>query len=170
VGRQTAFGQAVYEVRGLLSNTINALQQIRDQPLTLNSEYLQRQIGRMMSSVTDDPELAIGTAKEFVEAVSKTTLRERGVQLTGNEDLPRLVRMTLENIEAFSRDTRMNEITKKTTGALTTLGQCIGELRNLHGTGHGRDATVATIESRYAILAVNSAATIALFIFQSYEK
>jgi hypothetical protein len=53
---------------------------------------------------------------------------------------------------------------------MNSLASCIAELRNLHGTGHGKDVRIVTVEPRYAALTVNAAATLGLFLYQSYEK
>lgn len=41
-------------------------------------EYVSRQVTRMEAAITADPDLAIGTAKEFMETVCRTILAERG--------------------------------------------------------------------------------------------
>ncbi|MDG6923878.1 MAG: abortive infection family protein [Nitrososphaerota archaeon] len=50
------------------------------------------------------------------------------------------------------------------------LAESAGELRNLRGTGHGKDARTPKPEPIYATLAVNAAATISLFLVQIYER
>ena len=63
-----------------------------------------------------------------------------------------------------------HNIVSKTLGVLTTLAQCIDELRNLYGTGHGKDVSTVSLEPRNAALGVNVATTLALLLYQSYEK
>ena len=173
VEKQSKFGNIRYEPTGILPHTIDALNQLKDLADKISSKHLQTEIARMLSSVDDDPELAIGTAKEFVEAISKTILTEKGVQLTGHEDLPKLVRLAMNEAKPMSGidvDSETQGVVKKTLGSLSTLVQCVAELRNLHGTGHGREASKKRIDPRFASLAANSAATLALFLYQSYEK
>ena len=63
------------------------------------SDHVAAQITRMEASIAADPSLAIGSAKEIVESICKGILRERGMRLTGCEDLPKLVRKTRETLD-----------------------------------------------------------------------
>lgn len=170
---ESVFGNVRYDASGIVPSTIDALSQLKDLADTLDSGYLQRQIVRMLSAVKDDPELAIGTAKEFVESICKTILNKRGVQLNGKENIPKLVSMTRDEIKPANEliiDRKTERSVKKTLGSLANTVQGIAELRNIHGTGHGKDATKIEIDPMYASLAVNAAATIALFFIQTHEK
>ncbi len=173
VAKKTRFGNIRYEPIGILTNTLDALEQIKDIAEDLNSEYLLREIVRMTTAVDRDPELAIGTAKEFVETICKMILSKRNKPLKGNENLPKLVYLTIcetKPIAESQSDMRINKLIRKTLGVLTTLTHCIAELRNLYGTGHGKDVSTVSLEPRHAALAVNAATTLAIFLYQSYEK
>jgi hypothetical protein len=173
VEKTTEFGNKRYEPRGVLQNTLSALEQVKDIAEKLNSEYLQKEIVRMDNAIEKDPELAIGTAKEFVETVCKTILNERKKTFKADEDLPKLVYMTIEEVRpicASESGKKTDELIRKMLGNMLSLTQYIAELRNLHGTGHGKDMHVVTIEPRHASLAVNAATTLVLFLYQSYEK
>jgi hypothetical protein len=169
----TEFGNVRYEPTGILTKTIGALAQVKDIAEKLNSEHLQKEIVRMDNAIEKDPELAIGTAKEFVETVCKTILNERRKTFKADEDLPKLVYMTIEEVKpicASESGKKTDELIRKMLGNMFSLTQYIAELRNLHGTGHGKDMHVVTIEPRHASLAVNAATTLVLFLYQSYEK
>jgi len=174
VEKNTRFGNIRYEPIGVLPNTINALEEVRDIAQQINSQHLQREIVRMITALQrGDSELAIGTAKEFVETICKTILNERKKPLKGDETLPKLVYLTIEEVKPVSAvqlDRETNELVRKTLGALSTLTQCIAELRNMYGTGHGKYPGTLSLEPLYAELAVNAATTLALFLYQSYEN
>jgi len=173
VAKKTRFGNIRYEPTGILLNTLGALEQIKDIAENLNSQYLQREIVRMTTAVDRDSELAIGTAKEFVETICKMILSKRNKPLKGNEDLPKLVKLTIDETKPMAEtrsDMKINKLIHKTLGVLMTLTHCIAELRNLYGTGHGREVSTVSLEPRHAALAVNAATTLALFLYQSYEK
>jgi hypothetical protein len=53
----------------------------------------------MESSITSDPDLAIGTAKELVETVAKTILDELGIGYAKSDDLPTLVKATRKALQ-----------------------------------------------------------------------
>ena len=68
----------------------------------LSSEHIQKEIVRMTNVVERDPELAIGTAKEFVESICKTILNERRKTFEADEDLPKLVLVVLDDLKPTS--------------------------------------------------------------------
>jgi hypothetical protein len=173
VEKITSFGNKRYEPTGILSNTLGTLEQVRDIAEKLNSEYLQKEIVRMTNAIDRDPELAIGTAKEFVETICKTILTQRKKSFKKDEDLPKLVFMTINEVRASTAsgsDKKVDAIMQRILGNLNDLARCLAELRNLHGTGHGKDIHTVTLEPRHAALAVNAATTIVLFLYQSDEK
>ena len=169
----TKFGKIRYEPVGIVPTTIEALEQMNDVAQAISSDYIQREIVRMNSAIERDPALAIGTAKEFIETVCKTILTDRKRPFRDDEDLPKLVYLALQEVssaEGSSRPDGAFPIARKMVGALATITQCTAELRNEFGTGHGKDAHASTPDPRHAALAVNSAATIVLFLFQSLQQ
>jgi len=172
VQKLTEFGKVRYEPTGILPKAIAALAQVKDIAEKLNSEHLQKEIVRMDNAIEKDPELAIGTAKEFVETICKTILTERQKSFKPDEDLPKLVFMTLDETSPVNAtgDMKADKLIRRIIGDMNDLGKCLAELRNLHGTGHGKAISVITLEPMHAALAVNAATAIGLFLFQSHEK
>ena len=58
----------------------------------------------MQGSIDSDPELAIGTAKEFVETVCRTVLEEKQIAFDEKLDFPKLVRLTLKQLSLTAED------------------------------------------------------------------
>jgi len=144
------------------------------QTLDLGS-YISTQIARMDAAVSDDPELAIGTAKELVETCCRTILEERGKKMPENSkitvtDLVKATRealqLTPDNIpgEAKAADT-----IKRLLSNLATVAQGIAELRNPYGTGHGKSAGSKGLQPRHAKLAVGAATTLAVFLVETHQ-
>ena len=52
--------------------------------------------------------------------------------------------------------------------SLNQVSQGIAELRNLYGTGHGRDGRFISIQPRHAKLAVGAAATLGAFLMETH--
>ena len=69
-----------------------------------DATYVTQQITRMEASVVNDPDLAIGTAKELVETCCKTILHERKVGIPKNADLPQLVKLTSKELQLTPED------------------------------------------------------------------
>lgn len=108
----------------------------------LSSTYLAQQITRLQTAVHTDPELAIGTAKEFLESIAKTALQCKGQAWGSGDSFPSLVKKALSVLAVVP-----GGITRKsdTERAIRVLGANLGsavdklaELRNWHGTGHGK--------------------------------
>jgi hypothetical protein len=59
---------------------------------------------------------------------------------------------------------------KRLLGNLGQVSQGIAELRNLYGTGHGKDGTFRGLGPRHARLAVGAATTLATFLFETHES
>ncbi len=135
---------------------------------------LHRQIDRMQNAVDNDPALAIGTAKELIETTCKTILSQRGVPLDARWDLPELVRHTRKVLGLLPEDVpqaaKGAETIRKLLGSLGAVAQGLGELRNLYGTGHGRDGAAKGLTRRHARLAVGAASTLVTFLFETHEE
>src|SRR5947209_4893218 len=141
----------------------------------IDSEYVSQQVTRMEGAVDEDPDTAIGTAKEFVESVCKTILDERGVAYDKKDDVPALVRKAAKTLQLTPDDidatARAADTIKRMLMNMATLVQGSAELRNAYGTGHGKSKVQAQrrLEPRHARLAVGAAATLATFLYETHE-
>jgi hypothetical protein len=135
--------------------------------------YVAQQITRMETAVVNDPPLAIGTAKELVETCCRTILRKRKVRIEGNPDLPQLVKLTVKELELTPDNipdkAKAAESIKRLLSNLATITQGIAELRNLYGTGHGKDSRSRGLGPRHAKLAVGAASTLAVFLVETHR-
>jgi hypothetical protein len=137
-------------------------------------DYVNRQITRMSAATDGDPDLAIGTAKEFLETVCKSILTERRVPLDANPDLAPLVKATMKELKLAPEDVpeaaRGAEQVRIALNNLASVAGRIAEMRNLYGTGHGKASSTRLLGSRHARLVVNAAATLATFLFETHEE
>ena len=78
--------------------------------------------------------------------------------------------MKFEKLVMKKMKTKSNEITKQMLRVLSALVQDISELRNNYGSGHGKESEKLQLGPIYASLAANAAATLATYMFQTYEK
>jgi AbiJ-like protein/abortive infection Abi-like protein len=138
-----------------------------------DATYVAQQITRMESSVVNDPDLAIGTAKELVETCCKTILTERGVTMPKSADLPQLVKLTSKELQLTPDDipgqAKAADTIKRLLSNLATITQGIAELRNQYGTGHGKSSKAKGLTSRHAKLAVGAASTLAVFLSETHK-
>lgn len=139
----------------------------------LNSAYIAKQIHRMELAVEDDPDLAIGTAKELIETCCKSILEERGRGIAGSPDIPTLTKATFKELdlvpESVSEASRGKDTVKRILSNLSTIGNGLAELRGLYGTGHGKEHRASGLEARHAKMAVGAAATLVTFLFETHK-
>ena len=139
----------------------------------VDAAYVNRQITRLDAALATDPELAIGTAKEFVETISTTVLRERGVDPDVRSDFPKLVQQTMGSLHLLPAQVDQaaegGRTMRMVLQSLVTLTQGLAELRGKYGTGHGKQADARGLEPRHARLAVHSAVALASFLFESSQ-
>jgi len=165
-------GKTWYVAEGIDSKTIDALEEIQKIDI-LSKHHVTLQISRMKENIESDPELVIGTAKEFVETIAKTILEKLNIPFETDTKIHKLVRLVVEKLNPLELDeenTKMLKLQKKFSGGITTMVVSLAELRNSQGTGHGKVADHVPIRAEAALLAVNSASTIGLFMIQAYEK
>jgi hypothetical protein len=140
----------------------------------LDLAYLEKQIARMETAVSSDPALAIGTAKELVESVSKTVLRERGNPAPEDLDLHPLAKRLLAELQAKglldATSEAGAEIVRRILANLASVTQGVAELRNKHGTGHGKEGRTEEADPSLALLAVCAAAAYCRFVLHVHRS
>jgi hypothetical protein len=128
----------------------------------------------MEAAVSNDPALAIGTAKELVETCCKTILDARGITFGNADDIPKLIKLTAKSLELTPDDipekAKAVETIKRLLSNLATITQGVAELRNHYGTGHGKSAGAKGLSSRHAKLAVGAASTLAVFLAETHNE
>lgn len=164
-------GRPVFQARRK-SSGFSVAKQVKVLAKKVDSDYIARQTTRMTEAVEDDPELAIGTAKELVETVCKTILHERGVEVAKNADLPELNKALFKALRLVPEDipdhAKGSATIRKILQNLATVTQGLAELRNLYGTGHGKHGGTKSINPRHARLAVGASSTLAAFLYETH--
>jgi hypothetical protein len=166
-------GKAVYAAQQIMPATSVALDSAYSSSDVLSARYVARQVTRMQSAIQSDPELAIGTAKEFVETICKTILDDLGEPFARGAsllDLVKQVRAELELLpENIHEKAKGADTVKRILSNLGTAAQGLAELRGLYGTGHGKAAGTGGLQPRHARLAVGAATTLGVFFFETYQ-
>ena len=148
-----------------LGETIRAL------AASLDLDGLIVEMFRLERATDEDPALAVGTAKEMVETVCKTILRDRTGSIP-TEDLPSLVRAVAKELsllpDSIPTSAKGSNVMRRLLSNLNQVAQGLAELRNLYGTGHGRDGRFIGIKPRHARLAVGAATTLSLFLLETH--
>lgn len=139
---------------------------------SLNAEWMRQEMRRAEAAIETDPSLAIGTAKELIETCCKTILTERGVEYSSKaliSDLTKLLTRELSLVpEGIPDSSKGVDTIRLLMRNLPQLTQYLDELRNLYGSGHGRDGKRRGLQPRHARLAVGSAAVFVDFIVETH--
>lgn len=174
VAKAKMAGRAIYVARQIGLRPEIPLNSLKEKFSGTDTSYVLQQITRMEAAVEDDPGLAIGTAKELVETVCKTILKEKNIKLTGNGELPKLVKATAKELKLtpsdIADDAKASDSIKRLLSNLATITNGVAELRNSYGTGHGKEAKSRGLTSRHAKLAVGSASTLAIFLVETHNE
>ncbi|MFH1373062.1 MAG: abortive infection family protein [bacterium] len=166
-------GRPVFAAQRAAICSPNAATAARDSLKELSGSYLSQQLTRIEAAIEDDPDLAIGTAKELIETICKSILEKRGEEVPSSIDLPKLVRLASKTLKLtpadISDEARAVETIRRLLNSLATITQGMAELRNQYGTGHGRTATSRGLQPRHAKLAVGAATALAVFLWETHE-
>jgi hypothetical protein len=166
-------GKPVYVGRHVGVIGVPGVAAVKDILSGTDATYVTQQITRMEASVVNDPDLAIGTAKELVETCCKTILNERKVGIPKNADLPQLVKLTSKELQLTPEDipdeAKAAQTIRRLLSNLASITQGIAELRNQYGTGHGKLSMALGLTPRHAKLAVGAASTLAVFLVETHK-
>lgn len=147
---------------------------LKSSAINFDEKHLAEQVKRLESSIVNDPELAIGTAKELIETTCKTILRERGKAIDGTPDMAKLTKETLKELklvpEGIDSETRGGDVTKRILHNMGAIGNGLAELRGMYGTGHGKDSNAKGLGVRHAKLAAGASITLATFLFETHQE
>jgi hypothetical protein len=116
---------------------------------------------RIRSGLESDPGLAIGSAKELLETVMKTVLKDA----TTKDNFPTLLKRTKE---ALDFDSATPQPVNQMITSLMQVALSVAQLRNAAGTGHGRTRANEPASS-HARLAVDCAVAASHFILDLHD-
>lgn len=116
---------------------------------------------RMWDNVDDNPDAAIGAAKEVIEATAKHILLQAGETLGDAEKMPGLIARAQDalGVHAKAVDTskRGADSIRAILGSLSTVALGVNDLRRDYGSGHGRATKSRGLSGRHARLAAQAA-------------
>jgi hypothetical protein len=131
---------------------------------------MKRQVARIRRDYAEDPEAAIGQAKELLESTCKTIL---GITGDGGQtpDLPGLIKQTQLHLgidpSQVSDGVEARSV-KRLLGGVANILNAAGELRNARGTGHGRSGS-ELVDPALARLAVGLVLPTVVYLVEVWE-
>jgi hypothetical protein len=133
-----------------------------------SQEYINSQWLKALERKVDDPEGSITTARTLIETTCKFILDSLGGTYKDDLELPKLYKMTAENLN-LAPDQHTEQIFKQILGGCQTVVEGLGALRNKLSDSHGKKSSQVKPTSRHAELAVNLAGTMTTFLLETYE-
>ena len=172
-GREIS-GKPVFVARLVLLGEGLGARQVKAVAEKIDAGYAHRQATRMEQAVESDPELAIGTAKEFVETICRTILFDRKVACGKADSLTDLVKKTTKELKLAPDDipdsAKAAETIRILLNNLAMVAKGLTELRNPYGTGHGKHAQARGLQPRHARLAAGAATCLGVFLFDTHGE
>ena len=140
--------------------------------LLANSSEFEEHLTRIERGLDADPEQAIGSAKELMEAVAAQILRRHEKTPDRAWDFPKLMKEALGALRLtpgqIPSATRGANASRDVLRGLTQVVHGMAELRNVFGTGHAKPHHFRA-EPRHARLAVGAAATLCTFALATLD-
>ena len=141
---------------------------------TIDFDTVQMEIARALPNLKDDPEDAVTAACSLIEAVCRSILIELSLPLPAKKDIEGLLKAVQEPLGLAPGRTdlppEIEQDVRQILGGLTSVAKGVGALRTHGGDAHGREKGFRRIDSRIALLAINAASSIALFLIDTWER
>lgn len=140
----------------------------------LDFDTVQRDITRALASLADDPEDAATAASSLIESVCRSILVELGLPMPPKKDIDGLIRAVQEPLGLspgrMDLPAEIEGDIRQVLSGLASVAKGVGALRTHAGDAHGRERGYKRIDSRIARLSINAAATLALFLIETWER
>lgn len=135
------------------------------------SVHIRTQVEALEAAMPDSPGVAVSFCRTIIETTCKTILKDRGVEVEGAWEAPKLVSEALKYLELGRTadgtfDTAVGNGSQSVVRGLNQIVQGIVEIRNSHGqAAHGADAYAPVLDVGYAeILARATDAIVGLLL------
>lgn len=157
----------LYQAQGALDATAS-LEKVAQR---LNLKEVDDHSRRIREGLIDDPQQAIGQAKDLLETVCKEILGLHGNGKAARaKDLPELIKDVKTQLKLEVAGKPGDDHRVRIYGALTQITTAVGELRNLGlGTGHGVVRGPQT-DAILAELVVTSVVGVCHFLLATFEE
>ncbi|WP_125898932.1 abortive infection family protein [Actinomyces gaoshouyii] len=135
-------------------------------------EALDEALERLRRS-SDDPALAIGTAKDLLESVAKFVLEELGMGVRKGAPFNQLWHVAQERLGVLPKNVDTNLAGYKEIRQIHQsswdIARNVSALRNLQGTGHGRTLPTG-VSKELTWLVVREACSVAEYMLRLLDK
>jgi hypothetical protein len=141
---------------------------VGDAMSSISPEYVLRIWNKALNRIPEDPDGAITSARELMEAVLKHLADDVGVTYGENPDLHDLYKSVAEELN-LTPEQHEETLFRQILGSCSGVVSGIGRIRNVFGDAHGKSSSTYRPSGRHARLAVNMAGTMCLFLIETVE-
>jgi hypothetical protein len=133
---------------------------------------LREHVNRIQRAIRDgDDAQLLGSTKELLETTAKVVLERTGNSIPSK--FPALLTAAFDALQLHpkatpSSGTALEKPVREILGGALRIVMGVDELRNLHGTGHGR-TTATRLNTRHARLAAGAAVTVATLLLDTLD-
>jgi len=135
---------------------------------SISPDYVRPIWAKALNRIPEDPDGAITSARELMEAVLKHLADDLDVGYGENPDLHDLYKSVAEELD-LTPEQHEETLFKQILGSCSGVVSGIGRIRNAFGDAHGKGSTSYRPSGRHARLAVNMAGTMCLFLIETAE-
>ena len=132
-------------------------------------ESIEAEFNRALSNVDSNPREAVSAASNILESVCKVYIEEEQLDVPSKQDLKSVWFVVRKHLGFDPAVVEDQDLQKILTG-LISLVDGIGSLRTHASSAHGAGKKNYKLEPRHARLAIHGAHTVALFLFESWER
>lgn len=115
-----------------------------------------------------DPAGAITAARALLESVCKHILDDQGLEYDTKADLPKLYTQVAQSL-TIAPSQQSERTFRQILGSCQSVVEGVGVLRNQLGDAHGQGRSGVKVDFPYAVVAVNLAGSMAMFLVQVAE-
>jgi hypothetical protein len=133
--------------------------------------HIEEQVKALEQAIAENPGLVFDLSKTIVESTCKSILKERNIEFSKEDDLPKLFKVVTNYLpflpSELSTDSEARKSLRQTLNGLSTSLQGVCELRNSYGfASHGQDGAREGMETIQALLAAQTADAMVGFLYR----
>lgn len=151
------------------SNSTPADSPITDGLRSYDEQGVNEAWSKALERRSTDPEGAITASRTLVETVCKHILDDRNVTFDRNTDMSELYKLVAKELN-LAPEQHTEQIFKQILGGCSAIVNGLGTLRNRLGDAHGNGRKPAKPSDRHALLAVNLAGSMCVFLIQTWKS
>jgi Abortive infection C-terminus len=130
---------------------------------------IEAEFNRALENVNSEPREAVSAACNILESIFKVYIADEGLIAPQKQDLQGVWKVVKADL-GFDPSRIEDDDLKKILSGIFSIVDGIGAFRTHASSAHGQGRKLYNLEPRHARLAIHSAHTLALFVFETWDK